>query len=135
MKEFQIYLNFDGNCRQAMEYYAKCLDAKLDVMPYSQGPMEVPPEGKDRVLHARVAKGTQIIMASDCLPGTPLQQGNNFAVCINCDSRQEVDQLFASLGDKGKVIMPVADMFWGTYFGMITDQFGINWMFNHEDPK
>jgi len=135
MKEFQTYLNFDGNCRQAMEYYAKCLDAKLDVMPYSQGPMEVPPEGKDRVLHSRLTKGTQIIMASDCPPGTPLQQGNNFAISINCESRQEVDQLFASLGDKGKVIMPTADMFWGAYFGMITDQFGVNWMFNHENPK
>lgn len=135
MKELQIYLNFDGNCRQAMEYYAKCLDAKLDVMPYSQGPMEVPPEAKDRVLHSRLTKGTQIIMASDCPPGTPLQQGNNFAISINCDSRQEVDQFFASLGDKGKVIMPTADMFWGAYFGMVTDQFGVNWMFSHENPK
>jgi PhnB protein len=132
MKEFTTYLNFDGNCRQAMEFYAKCLGAELLVMPFSQGPMEVTPETKDKVLHARLSKGTQVIMASDCPPGVPLQQGNNFSISINCESREEVDKLFASLGEKGKVGMPAQDMFWGAYFGMITDQFGINWMFNFD---
>jgi PhnB protein len=132
MKEFNTYLNFPGNCRQAMEFYAKCLGADLLVMPFSQGPMEVTPETKDKVLHSRLSKGTQVIMASDCPPGTPLTEGNNFSICINCESREEVDKLFASLGEKGKPVMPAQDMFWGAYFGMITDQFGINWMFNFE---
>ena len=47
----------------------------------------------------------------------------------------EVDQLFAALGEKGTPVMPAQDMFWGAYFGMLTDQFGINWMFNFETPK
>ena len=135
MKEFNTYLNFDGNCRQAMEFYAKCLDADLRLMPFSQGPMEAPKGAEDRILHAHLAKGTQVIMASDCPPRTPLHQGNNFTININCDSRQEVDQLFAALGEKGTPGMPTQDMFWGAYFGMITDQFGINWMFNFETPK
>lgn len=132
MKDFNTYLNFAGNCRQAMEFYAKCLDADLQLMPFSQGPMEVTPENKDMILHARLSKGAAIIMASDCPPGMPLTQGNNFSVNINCESRQELDKFFASLGENGKVVMPSADMFWGAYFGMITDQFGINWMFNFE---
>jgi PhnB protein len=135
MKEFNTYLNFNGNCRQAMEFYAKCLGAELVVMPYSQGPMEVTPETKDKVLHARLSKGTQVIMASDCPPGNPVTEGNNFSISINCDSREEVDKLFASLGEKGKAVMPPADMFWGAYFGMLTDQFGINWMFNFETAQ
>jgi PhnB protein len=135
MKEFQTYLNFNGNCRQAMEFYAKCLGAELFIMPYSQGPMEVSAEAKDKVLHARLSKGTQVIMASDCPPGVPLQQGNNFSININCESREELDKLFAALGEKGKVGMPAQDMFWGAYFGMVTDQFGVNWMFNYELPK
>ncbi|MDW5266799.1 MULTISPECIES: VOC family protein [Acidobacteriaceae] len=135
MKEFNTYLNFNGNCRQAMEFYAKCLGADLQVMPFSQGPMEVTPETKDKVLHARLSKGTQVIMASDCPPGVSLTEGNNFSISINCESREEVDKLFASLGEKGKVVMPAQDMFWGAYFGMVTDQFGINWMFNFEIPK
>lgn len=132
MKEFNAYLNFPGNCRQAMEFYAKCLGADLQVKPFSEGQMEVTPEMKDMVLHSRLSKGTQVIMASDCPPGMPMTQGNNFSICVNCDSREEVDKLFASLGDKGKVVMAAQDMFWGSYFGMITDQFSINWMFNFE---
>ncbi|GGA77279.1 VOC family protein [Edaphobacter acidisoli] len=137
MKNFYNYLNFNGNCRQAMEFYAKCLGADLHVMPYSQGPADMPKEMKeaDRVLHARLAKGAAVIMASDCPPAVPLQQGNNFSISVDCDSREEVDKLFASLGEKGKVDMPVQDMFWGDYFGMVTDQFGIGWMFNHTPKK
>jgi PhnB protein len=138
MKEFNTYLNFNGTCRQAMEFYAKCLDATdLQVMPYSAGPADMPKEMKDtdKILHARLSKGTQVIMASDCAPGKPVQEGNNFAISINCESNKEVDTLFKALGEKGKVLMPAQDMFWGAYFAMITDQFGINWMFNHETPK
>lgn len=137
MKEFNTYLNFDKNCRQAMEFYAKCLGAELQIMPFSQGPKEMIRDEKDAdlVLHARLSKGTQVIMASDCPPGMPLQQGNNFAISINCEGRQEVDKLVSSLGEKGKVTMPAQDMFWGAYFAMITDQFGVNWMFNYDTPK
>ena len=132
MKNFNTYINFAGNCRQAMEFYAKCFDADLQVKLFSEGQMEITPETKDLVLHARISKGDQVIMASDCPPGMPMTQGNNFSICVNCDSREEVDKLFASLGDKGKVVMAAQDMFWGSYFGMITDQFGINWMFSFE---
>lgn len=137
MKEFNTYLNFNGNCRQAMEFYAKCLGADLYVMPFSEGPADMPKEMKDsdKVLHAKLSKGTQVIMASDCPPGNPVQQGNNFSICINCESREEVDNLYKSLGEKGNVLMPAQDMFWGAYFGMLTDQFGINWMFNFETQK
>lgn len=138
MKEFITYLNFDGNCRQAMEFYAKCLGADLQVTPFSEGPPEMPKEMKDanKVLHSRLSKGTQVLlMASDCPPGAPLHQGNNFAISMNCESREEVDKLFSSLGDKGKVVMQTQDMFWGAYFGMTTDQFGISWMFNYDTPK
>jgi PhnB protein len=64
-----------------------------------------------------------------------LQQGNNFAISVDCESRDEVDKLFAALGEKGETRMPVQNMFWGDYFGMLTDQFGINWMFNHTPAK
>ncbi len=137
MKEFNTYLNFDKNCRQAMEFYAKCLGADLQIMPFSEGPKDMPKEMKDSdlVLHARLSKGPLVLMASDCPPGMPLHQGNNFSISISCESRQEVDKLSSSLGEKGKVTMPAQDMFWGAYFCMITDQFGINWMFNYENPK
>jgi PhnB protein len=74
-------------------------------------------------------------MASDSMPGTPLQQGNNFSVSISCESLQEIERMFAALSEKGKVTMPLQDVFWGARFGMLTDQFGINWMLNYEHPK
>ncbi len=138
MKELIAYLNFDGNTREAMTFYSKRLGAELFLMPWSEAPAgtcDVPKEFKDKVMHARLTKGSVLLMASDTPPGRSLQAGNNFSININCESRQECDKLFSALGEKGKVIMPMQDMFWGSYWGMVTDQFGVNWMFNCETSK
>jgi PhnB protein len=135
MKEVVTYLNFDGNCREAMEFYQKCLGAELMLMPFSEMPGGVPPGSEHRVMHARLTKGITLLMASDTLPGRPSQPGNNFAVSIQAESLHEIESLFAALSEKGTVTMPLQDMFWGARFGMLKDQFGIHWMFNFELPK
>jgi PhnB protein len=136
MKEITTYLIFDGNCREAMTFYGNCLGAQLDLMPFSDGQCgEIPQEAKDRIMHARLSKGTAVLMASDTMPGMPFQQGNNFSVSINCESQQEIEKLFTGLGEKGKITMPLQQTFWAARFGMLTDQFGINWMFNFEQPQ
>lgn len=132
MNSVSAYLNFDGNCREAMTFYANCMGAQLDVMPFSQMPGDLPPGSEDRLMHARLHKGSVTIMASDTMPGTSLQEGNNFSLCVSPESQEETDQLFAALGDGGQVIMPLQDQFWGAYFGMLKDRFGIKWMFNFE---
>ncbi len=138
MKEILTYLTFDGNCRAAMEFYAKGLGAELMMMPFSQMPGEASPAiaaAGDRIMHARISKGHTLLMASDGMPGMPFQQGNNFSVSITCESLDEIKQLFAALGENGTVTMPLQDQFWGAHFGMLKDQFGIHWMFNYEYPK
>jgi PhnB protein len=136
MKEVVTYLNFDGNCREAMQFYAKCLGAELQMTPFSDVPGNPAPAAKDRIVHARLTKGTSaLLLASDTQPGMPLQQGNNFSVSVQCESVQEIDKLFAALGENGKVSMPLQDTFWGARFGMLTDRFGIQWMFNFDHPK
>ncbi|HZD94266.1 MAG TPA: VOC family protein [Candidatus Sulfotelmatobacter sp.] len=137
MKDINPYLIFGGNCRQAMEFYAKSLGAELQMMPYSQAPGQHPPEEqKDKIMHARLHKGPVVIMASDDHSGAPVKPGgNNFWININCESLQEIEKLFSAVGEKGKVHSPLQDMFWGARFGMLTDQFGVNWMFNYELPK
>jgi PhnB protein len=92
-------------------------------------------ESKDRIVHASLTKGSRFLMAADTMPGMPLQQGNNFTVSIQSESLQEIESLFAALGEKGKIVMPLQATFWTARFGMLTDQFGINWMFNFEPPK
>jgi PhnB protein len=136
MKQITPYLIFDGNCRQAVTFYEKCLGAELHLMPFSAHPGDYPKEAKDRIMHARLAKGqAAILMASDTMPGMPFQQGNNFSISIDCESPEEIERLFTAFGQNGKVTMPLHDAFWGARFGMLTDQFGINWMFNLENPK
>jgi PhnB protein len=135
MREMITYLTFDGNCREAMEFYGKCLGAHLELMPFSDGPGGAPGGAKDRIMHARLTKGSAKLMASDTMPGMPFQQGTNFSISIDCESAAEIDQLFAALGEKGKATMQPQDTFWGAYFGMLTDQFGVNWMLNFDKPQ
>lgn len=138
MKETNTYLNFDGNCREAMEFYKECLGAELHLMPFADVPCDLPKEAKhaqDRIMHARLANGSTILMASDTMPGMPFQPGNNFSVCIQCESLQEIESLFTALGKNGSVTMALQDTFWGARFGMLKDQFGIHWMFNFDKPN
>jgi PhnB protein len=132
MKNLTTYLNFDGNCRDAMKFYERCLGGELHMMPFSEGPGNVPAEAKDRVMHARLSSGPIQLMASDTMPGMSFKQGNNFSLCIECESQEELQRLFSALEEKGKVTMALQDTFWGARFGMVTDQFGIGWMFNFE---
>ena len=135
MKEIVTYLNFNGNCRDAMKFYERCLGGELHMMPFSEVPGNHPPEAKDRIMHARLTNGSAVLMASDTMPGMPFQQGTNFAIAVMCQSQEELERFFNAVSEKGKVTMPLQDTFWGARFGMLTDQFGINWMFNFEKPK
>jgi PhnB protein len=97
--------------------------------------MQSPPGSEKRVMHARLTKGSLTLMASDTMPGMPFQQGTNFSLTIECETPQEVDQVFAALSAGGKVTMPVQETFWAKRFGMLTDKFGVNWMLDLEKPQ
>lgn len=135
MKSFITYLNFDGTAREAMTFYQKCLGAELEIQTFKDAKMDAPGGAENRVMHARLVKGSAVLMASDTMPGMAYKQGNNFSITIECDSVAEEEKLFNALGAGGKVTMPLQDTFWGARFGMLTDKFGINWMFNTELPK
>ena len=141
MKEITACLNFDGNCREAMTFYQKCLNAELHLMTFAEMPgcngNSAVAEAKDRIMHSRLSKGATVLMASDTLPGhsMPFQQGSNFWVALGCESVLEIEEAFNTLSDKGKVMMPLQETFWATRFGMFTDKFGIHWMLNLDKPK
>ena len=138
MKEVVTFLSFDGNCREAMEFYKKCFDAGLFLMPNSEAPGDFPwvtEQTKDRIMHSSLTKGSlTILMAADTVHGTPFQPGNNFSVTIACESQQEIDAIFAALSENGQITMPLQQTFWSPRFGMLTDRFGIKWMLNLAQP-
>lgn len=129
MKEANAYLNFDGNCREAMQFYQKSLGAELQLVTFGEMPGN-PPEVKDRIMHARLAKGSTLLMGSDLMPGMPHQKGTNFSIAVHCDSVPEIEGYFNALGEHGKITMPLQATPWAQRFGMLTDQFGVNWMLN-----
>lgn len=138
MKPAQPYLTFDGNCNEAMTFYKEALGGDLFTMKYSDAPPDpnMPYRG-DRLVHAALnAPGTMdaVLMASDCPPGMNFKQGNSIMICLDCASPDEQDKWFAAMGKGGQVTMPVGEVFWGARFGMLTDKFGIGWMFSYRLP-
>jgi PhnB protein len=129
------FLAFDGNCREAMTFYAKCLDAALFLLPYRDAPFDAPKQAGERILHSTLNKAGQVLlMADDVMPGSAFQPGNNFSVFLECESREEIETVFAALAEKGQITMPLQDTFWNARFGTLTDQFGVKWSFNWSFP-
>ncbi len=130
------YLTFDGNCRQAFEFYREVFGGEFEMLStFGESPddMGVPEELKDAVMHVSLPIGKSVLMGSDNTPqGPPLAVGNNFSLSVDAESREQADQLLARLSTGGAVTMPMDVTFWGAYFGMCSDRFGINWMVVHE---
>lgn len=139
MAIINVYLNFNGNCREAFDFYKSVLGGEYSYitsfgdMPPQEGMPPLSDAEKELVMHVSLPVSEEtVLMGSDTLPafGGPVTPGDNFSISLNPDSRDEADRLFAALSEGGKVTMPLADMFWGDYFGSLTDRFGINWMVN-----
>jgi len=132
MKAFIPYLNFDGNTREAMEFYQKCTGGSLRIQSFGDAKIPGPPGSENRTMHAHLQGGSAVLMASDTMPGHPFRQGSNVHINVDCDTVEEIERLFKAFSDGANVTMPLADQFWGAKFGMLTDKFGVNWMFNCE---
>jgi PhnB protein len=132
IKQLNPYLNFDGTAEQAIALYERALGAKAEnISRLGEVPgAEIPAEHKGRVMHALLHIGPGVIMISDSMPGHPLIEGNNNHVCVDFDDVDDMTAKFNALAAGGTVTMPVQDTFWGAKFGMLTDAFGIRWMFN-----
>lgn len=137
MKSVNVYLVFDGNAREAFDFYKQCFGGELFAMKFSEAPDGSGAHMKgaeDRIMHIGLRNGAAVLMASDTMPGMPFTAGNNFNVAISCDTNEEVDRYFAAISKGGKVHMPPQETFWAHRFAGCVDKFGINWMFNHEKP-
>ncbi len=143
MATVNIYLTFNGNCREAFDFYKSVFGGEYPYigtfgeMPPADG-QEVKEEDRDKIMHVTLPISQEtILMGSDaaCDHAPNLIMGNNFSISVNAESREEAVRLFNGLSADGKITMPMEETFWGAYFGMFADQFGINWMVNYDDPS
>lgn len=142
MATVNAYLNFDGQCEEAFNFYKSVFGgdfpmvSKFGDMPPQEGMPPMSEDVKNRVMHITLPISAEtILMGSDTMPGLHDHKvGNNISLSINTESRAEAEKIFNGLSAGGTVTMRLEDTFWGAYFGMWTDKFGIHWMVNYDDP-
>lgn len=129
----QPYVNFDGRCEEAIEFYQKALGAKVEMLmrfkdsPEPCDPGTLAPGTENKVMHASIRIGDSVIMASDCEnKGNPNFQG--ISLSLTLPNEAEAQKAFAALSDGGQVHMPLTKTFFSPAFGMVADRFGISWM-------
>lgn len=141
MAKVSIYLNFMGNTKEAFEFYKSVFKTEFSApfMYIGDNPPspDMPPlseEDKTKVMHVAlpILGGTQL-MGTDMLEsmGHQLKIGNNTTINLEPDSREETERLYKALSEGATECMPLQDMFWGAYWGVCLDRFGIRWMFNY----
>ncbi len=128
--QVQPYLNFDGRCDEALEFYKRAIGAKVGMlMRWKDSPDKsmCTPGNADKVMHSQFQIGDTTIMASDGRnSGNPNFQG--IMLSIAAQSEAEVDKLFNGLAEGGQVTMPLGETFFSPKFGMVADKFGVGWM-------
>jgi PhnB protein len=130
------YLNFGGNCAEALKFYEKELGGKIQMMmTFDQAPDQsmVTPESKNKVMHANMALGDTQIMASDA-PADRFQPMRSVYLTLTVDSAKEAERLHATLSPGGEVFMPMQETFWANRFSMLRDKFGTSWMIMNPKP-
>lgn len=132
---FTPYLNFDGTCETAFKFYAECLGGEIEaMMPFGDTPAceHVAADERDRIMHARLKVGEQLLMGSDCIAAHPYEGVKGASVALAVEDPAQAEQVFNALSEGGTVTMPLQQTFWATKFGMLVDRFGVPWMINCE---
>jgi PhnB protein len=133
MTQLNPYLNFNGQCRDALTFYQQCFDGQLELQKVAESPMaaKMPSEKGPLILHGALSKdGHTLLMGSDMI-GNALHTGNSIMLCLNCSSDQEITSIFDRLSAGGQVKVPLHQSFWGATYGELKDKFGMDWMLNY----
>ncbi len=132
MPKLNLYVNFNGQCREAMTFYQKNLGGELKFLSAAESPMagQVPPEFVNHIIHAELNTNEWTLMASDAL-GHPLTHGNDMSLMLNCDSEEQINQVYTALSTGGKVNSELKREFWGALYADFVDKYGIRWMLNY----
>ncbi|MBO6518314.1 MAG: VOC family protein [Bacteroidia bacterium] len=138
MTRISPYLTFDGNCKEAFDFYRSVFGGEFMYVGYFK---DMPPDPKypiqesemNLIMHISLPIGNgAILMGSDSTRGhgKPVIKGTNFSISLHPETKDEATRIFNTLAKEGEVEVPLNDTFWGSYYGMLIDQFGIQWMIN-----
>ena len=131
------YLNFNGNCRAAFDFYSQHLGGKITMMlthAQAPNPDQVPPDWKNAILHARMNIGETELLGAD-IPPERFQPMRSAYLSLIVGSNSEAERIYTVLSDGGQIFMPMQETFFAFRFGMLRDKFGTSWMILHERPR
>jgi PhnB protein len=138
MATINPYLNFNGNTEEAFNFYKSVFGGEFVMLQRFKDTPEgekMPASDAEKIMHVSLPVGKNtVLMATDALEsmGQKLTEGNNFQLAIGTESEEEATKLFNGLSQGGKIEMPMQKTFWGAYFGMLQDKFGIKWMVSYD---
>lgn len=142
--KIHAYLFFDGQCAAAMSFYAQSLGGELTLARFGDNPDgcgEMPAEHRERIMHACLMVGDEVLMASDTMPeqdcaGATASEGvKGCSMSLQVRSIAEAERLYNALAAGGQAQMPLQQTFWAVRFGMLVDRFGVSWMINCEKDQ
>ncbi|HTN46644.1 MAG TPA: VOC family protein [Flavipsychrobacter sp.] len=141
MATVNVYLTFNGNCEDAFNFYKSVFGGefayigRFGEMPPGEDAKKMSEADANKIMHVSFPISRETMLLGSDTGGewaSHFKQGNNYAISINAESREEADRLFNGLSAGGQLTMPMNETFWGAYFGMFTDRFGIHWMVNFD---
>ena len=140
MAQINPYLNFNGNCEEAFNFYKSVFGGDFPMisrfkdMPPAEGQSAMNVDG-DKIMHVSLPISKETILMGSDVGGEWAKHsvvGNNIQLSVNAETEEEANRIFNSLSDGGRVTMPLEKTFWGALFGMFIDKFGIHWMVNYD---
>ena len=137
MKNIISYLTFNGNCREAMQFYAASIGGELNFQTVGESPLseKMPKKMKNCILHSTLTNGNVVIMATDIVPQNGIIKGNTISLMLDCESESEIKRFYENLLVGGHSNHPLEDTFWGAIFGDLTDKYGNHWLLNYTRKK
>ena len=138
--QLELFINFDGNCREAVAFYAQVFQSEVkNLMTFGQAPPDpnypLAEADRDKIMYADVQIGGITVMFMDMPSGSPLVVGNNINPTISMDRKEEVERIFNELKVGGEVYMELQQTFFSELYGMLKDKYGVIWHISHYVPQ
>ncbi|GIO23222.1 VOC family protein [Oceanobacillus sp. J11TS1] len=126
------YLTFNGNAKEALNYYKEVFDGEIiSMQTFGEADYPTPPEAENRIIHAQFKKDALSFMVSDTFPNQPVEIGNHISLVLEMESEERIQNVYDALQDESEIFMELQDTFWGAKYAKVRDKFGVIWDLNY----